>query len=62
MAGDVATLQILWDRAGHQVAPASATRVTAVLAALREAADGKGPQAAAGAAAALQAALPAAAP
>jgi hypothetical protein len=60
VAGDVATLQVVWDRAGHQVAPASAKRVTAALAALRTAADGEDLQAAADAAAAVRAALPAA--
>jgi hypothetical protein len=60
VAGDVATLQVLWDRAGHRVAPASAKRVTAALAALRKAADGEDLQAAADAAAAVRAALPAA--
>ena len=60
VAGDVAILRVLWDRAGHRVAPATAKRVTARLAALRKAADGTDPQAAADAAAALRAALPAA--
>jgi hypothetical protein len=60
VAGDVATLRVLWDRAGHRVAPATAKRATARLAALRKAADGEDPQAAADAAAALRAALPAA--
>jgi hypothetical protein len=59
VAGDVATLQVLWDRAGHRVAPAAAKRVAAALAALGRAADGTRPQAA-GAAAALRAALVAA--
>jgi hypothetical protein len=62
VAGDVATVQVIWDRSGHRVALATAKRVTAALAALRQAADGKDPQALAGAAAALRAALPAAAP
>jgi hypothetical protein len=60
VAGDVATLQVLWDRSGHRVAPAPAKRVTAALAALRKAADARDLQTAATAAAALRAALPAA--
>jgi hypothetical protein len=44
VAGDVATLQVLWDRAGHATDPADAGRVTAALAALRAAVDGgRGP-------------------
>jgi hypothetical protein len=62
VAGDAATLQVLWDRSGHRVDPATANRVTAALATLRKAADGKDPQAAATAAAALRTALPSAAP
>jgi len=62
VAGDVATLQVLWDRSGHRVDPAAAERVTAALATLGKAADGKDPQAAAEAATALRTALPAAAP
>jgi hypothetical protein len=62
VAGDVATLQVLWDRSGHRVNPATAKRVMVGLAALRKAANGKDPQAAADAATALRAALPAAAP
>jgi hypothetical protein len=55
-AGDVATLQVLWDRAGH-AAPAAAARVTAGLAALRTAAEGGDLQTAAAAAPALRDAL-----
>jgi hypothetical protein len=62
VAGDVATLQVLWDRSGHRVDPATTRRVTAGLATLRKAAHGKDPQAAAEAATALRTALPAAAP
>jgi hypothetical protein len=57
VAGDVATLQALWDRAGHAVDPASAERVTAALAALRKAADGNDLESAAGAVPALRAGL-----
>jgi hypothetical protein len=59
-AGDVAALEVLWDRSGHRVAPRTAGQVTAALAALRKAADGKDLRVAATAAAALRAALPAA--
>ncbi|HEV3013174.1 MAG TPA: hypothetical protein VG499_07875 [Actinomycetota bacterium] len=38
VAGDVATLQVIWDRAGHSVAPAVAERVEAGLGSLRRAA------------------------
>jgi hypothetical protein len=41
VAGDTATLQVLWDRAGHTTDPATA-RVTAALAALRKAGTGGG--------------------
>jgi hypothetical protein len=41
VAGDVATMQVIWDRAGHTTAPAATDRVTAALAALRKAADGE---------------------
>ena len=47
VAGDVATLQVIWDRSGHIAAPAAAERVTAGLAALGKAAEGKDLQAAA---------------
>jgi hypothetical protein len=39
VAGDVATLQVIWDRSGHAADPAAARRVTAGLRALRGAAD-----------------------
>jgi hypothetical protein len=39
VAGDVATLQVLWDRTGHATDPAAAGRVTASLAALNRAVD-----------------------
>jgi hypothetical protein len=61
-AGDVATLQVLWDRAGHAAASPAADRVTAGLATLREAAEGKDLRAAAAAVPALRAALAAARP
>jgi hypothetical protein len=48
VAGDVATLRILRDRAGHTVAPAAAGRVTPRLAALRRTARGDLEAAAAG--------------
>ena len=57
VAGDVAVLQVLWDRAGHSVAPAVAERVTARLAELRQAARGAKLEAAAGAVPALRDAL-----
>jgi hypothetical protein len=58
VAGDVATLEVLWDRAGQGADPATAKRVGAALAALRKAADGNDPKAAAAAVPALRAALP----
>ena len=61
-AGDVATLQILWDRAGHGAAPATADRVAAALAALRKASAGKGLDAAAAAVPTLRQALSVASP
>jgi hypothetical protein len=39
VAGDTVTLQVIWDRAGHQAEPASAERVAAALAAMGTAAD-----------------------
>ena len=39
VAGDVATLQVIWDRAGHTAAPAAGDRVTAALKSLHGAAD-----------------------
>jgi hypothetical protein len=62
VAGDVATLQILWDRAGATAAPAGANRVRAGLAGLRKAAGGKDVQAAVAAVPALREALAAARP
>ena len=41
VAGDVATLQTVWDRVGHTADPAAAARVGADLAALGRTADGK---------------------
>jgi hypothetical protein len=40
VAGDAATLRVIWDRAGHQAEPATAERVAAALAAVSTAADG----------------------
>ena len=57
VAGDVATLQVLWDRAGRTADPAAAKRVTAALAALGKAVDGKDLQAAASAVPSLRNAL-----
>jgi len=57
VAGDVATLQVLWDRAGRTADPAAAKRVTVALAALGKAVDGKDLQAAAAAVPALRDAL-----
>jgi hypothetical protein len=62
VAGDVATLQVLWDRAGHTAAPAAAERVTARLAALRRAARARDLGAAAAAVPALREALAGAGP
>jgi hypothetical protein len=41
VAGDVATLQIIWDRAGHTAPAAAAERVKALLTALGTVAEGK---------------------
>jgi hypothetical protein len=60
VAGDVATLQILWDRAGHSTSPAAAGRVAGRLSALDKAAGGQDLDAAAAAVPALRAALSAA--
>ncbi len=56
-AGDVATLQTIWDRAGHTADPPAAQRVAARLAALRKAADGNDGKDLQAAAAALRTAL-----
>jgi hypothetical protein len=60
VAGDVATLRVLWDRAGHAVAPAAAATVAAALTALGDAAGGRGLDAAAARVPAFRAALSAA--
>jgi hypothetical protein len=57
VAGDVATLQVIWDRAGHTAAPAAGERVAAALAALRMAADDQDLRAAVAAVAAARNAL-----
>jgi hypothetical protein len=62
VAGDVATLQALWDRAGHSADPAAAKRVEAELRALRRAADKRDLGAAAAAVGGLRAAIAAARP
>ena len=62
VAGDVATLQVIWDRAGHTAAPAAAKRVSAGLATLRTAVEGKDLRAAAAAVPALRDAVAAAQP
>jgi hypothetical protein len=59
VAGDAATLQILWDRAGHTIPPAAAGPVRAALASLRQVAE-KDPKAAAARVPGLRAALTAA--
>jgi hypothetical protein len=56
VAGDTATLQVLWDRTGHTTHPAAA-RVAGALAALRRAGDGRRLAAAAAAIPALRDAL-----
>jgi hypothetical protein len=60
VAGDVATLRVIWDRAGHTAAPAAAKRVSAGLAALRKAVEGEDLRAAAAAVPALRDAVAAA--
>ena len=60
VAGDVATLQVIWDRAGHTAARAAAERVRAGLTALGKAAEGKDLRAAAAAVPALRDAVAAA--
>ena len=62
VAGDVATLQVIWDRAGNTAAPAAAERVLAGLATLRKAAEGEDLRAAAVAVPALRDAVAAARP
>jgi hypothetical protein len=57
VAGDVATLQVLWNRAGHAADPAAAGRVAAALAALRRTIDSGRPSAAAADVPALRDAL-----
>jgi hypothetical protein len=49
VAGDVATLQIIWDRSRHTVDPGAGGQVTANLATLKKAAAGKDPKAVAAA-------------
>jgi hypothetical protein len=56
VSGDVATLQVIWDRSGHAADPTAARRVTASLVALRGAAR-QDPERAAAAVPALRAAL-----
>ncbi len=60
VAGDAATLETLWDRTGHTVAPTTAERVKTALATLGQAADNKSPRAAAAEVPTLRAALSAA--
>ena len=62
VAGDVATLRVIWDRAGHTVPAAAAERVQAGLTALGKAAEGKDLRAAAAAVPDLRAAISAARP
>ena len=62
VAGDVATLQAIWDRAGHTAAGAAAERVKAGLTALGKAAEGKDLRAAAAAVPDLRAAISATQP
>jgi hypothetical protein len=57
VAGDAATLRVIWDRAGHQAEPAAAERVAAALAALGTAADGNDLKAAGAAVPSLRTAL-----
>ena len=60
VAGDVAALQVLWDRAGHTATPIAGERVAAGLAALAKAAGGNDLDAAVAAVSGLRAALAAA--
>ena len=62
VAGDVAILQIIWDRVGHTAAPAAAERVGADLAALAKTTDGKDLRAAAAAVSAFRESLSAVRP
>ena len=62
VAGDAATLQVIWDRAGHTAAGATAERVKAGLTALGKAAEGKDLRAAASAVPDLRAAISATQP
>ena len=62
VAGDAATLQVIWDRAGHTTAGATAERVKAGLTALGKAAEGKDLRAAASAVPDLRAAISATQP
>jgi hypothetical protein len=62
VAGDVATLQVLWDRAGHAADPAATQPVGAGLRALRRATDRRDLEAAAAAVGGLRAAIAAARP
>jgi hypothetical protein len=62
VAGDVATLQILWDRTAHVADPAAAGRVEAALQALEKAATNQDTRAAAAAIPALREALAGVAP
>jgi hypothetical protein len=57
VAGDAATLQVIWDRAGHGAEPAAAERVAAGLTAVGKAAAGKDVTAAAAAIPLLRTAL-----
>jgi hypothetical protein len=61
VAGDVATLQVIWDRTGHTAAPAAAARVEDGLGSLRRAAGTHDLRAAAAALPALRDAIAAAA-
>jgi hypothetical protein len=61
IAGDAATLRVLWDRAGHSIHTTrshAAERVSAALRSLGEAANKDGSEAAAARVPALRAALP----
>ena len=57
VAGDAATLRVIWDRAGHQAEPAAAEGVAAALAALGTAADGNDVKAAGAAVPSLRTSL-----
>ena len=62
VAGDLATFQVIWDRAGHAAAPGAAGRVTTRLAGLGKAAEGNDLRAAVAAVPALRGAVAAARP